>query len=281
MLPTTEQIAKAAYFRWQHRGATHGWHDCDWREAEAALRFAFHYEVVAYEGPALCDVPTRPPLKRNSNATRRVCRFCEHSEPRTSFGAPVAILPTALDLAGLVTSSMCDDCNDMFSKGIDRAFVQFLDDSESASTCLPLPAYKGLAKCVVAALPADLVEVCQESIEWLAHEGLEFEPDLAHAPAPLRHRFSQGSQRPWFAIAAKREPELETPAIVAFFGTSDATLVATLPFCTSDEDLDGARLELPGIPILDGLQRWPGPVATSRLAIGASNRAQRRHAQFI
>ena len=274
MIPTTQQIEQAAYFRWLNRGSAHGYHDCDWREAEAALDFALNYEILVFEGWSVGGIGGRraEPLNRSG---RRVCRFCEHAEPRTTFGAPVRVLPEALRLPGLVTSSLCEECHGVFQGGIDTAFGRFLGEADRGTTRVTLDAYKGLAKALLAVLPSDVLDWCEQSVEWVAHEGEEFEPDLGHGPLPLLHWMVGGAQSPWFAVALKREEEVERPALVGFFGMPRFTLAATLPFCTKDDDWDGVGLEIPNVPILDGLLRGPGPVEMRRLMIGMPARSRR------
>lgn len=276
MQPSISQIELAAYNRWIHRGAVHGWHECDWIEAEHALLFELNYDVVF---DSRHDAAARRPesaARFTRSQPRRICRFCEQAEPRTSFSAPTPALPQLTGLPTLFTPSLCDECASEFSGTIDTELSQFLVTllAGSAQGRMTLGAYKSLVKSALCVLPEAWIDICQEALEWVARGSDDFEPDLLRVPHPQLHTLVH-EQTPWLAIAVKSEAEAPMPAIVAFLGAPRFTLAFAVPLCTLDDDLDGAFLSMPDVPIVDGLRRWPGPLHSRALPVSRGTRNRR------
>jgi hypothetical protein len=72
MLPTWQQIEKAAYDRWERRGWTHGHDRDDWVAAEQDLTFDMNYRTICQLPLAAGDVP----------AVRRVCSAVDSASNR-------------------------------------------------------------------------------------------------------------------------------------------------------------------------------------------------------
>ncbi len=119
MLPTFDQIQRAAYFRWQRRGGEHGLDHSDWLGAEQELLFALNYEVVAHHrldgGPA----------RFLGTEGRRKCRFCELAAPQTAFEKARLALPAFLGNESLFALDQCDECGSLFAESIDGDLERF------------------------------------------------------------------------------------------------------------------------------------------------------------
>jgi hypothetical protein len=267
MFPTREQIQDAAYHRWLHRGAQHGWHEADWREAEQALLFALNYRVKAFAS-------SQSLWPRTSTAGMSVCRFCEHSAPRARFSPQRPALPTIAGLSTLIADKMCDDCHESIAAASEQPLHDWLTKGCSSGR-LSLQAFKGLVAAALCVTPDSLIETCLETLEWVASERDESHlgPTL---PPPRIYRLLRMPQDVWFALAAKIDAGAPFPAMIAFLGQPDWTLQFAIPLCTLDDELDGEAIALPDVPALDGLLRWPGPVECRTIEIETPKRVRRR-----
>src|SRR5262245_3318267 len=87
MLPTCDQVERAAYERWLRRGRTHGQDRADWYAAENELTFLLNYRIIA-EYPL--DSHERLIL---GHAPMRRCRLCERTPGQAAFDAPRPVVP--------------------------------------------------------------------------------------------------------------------------------------------------------------------------------------------
>jgi hypothetical protein len=274
MNPTPEQVRTAAYYRWQRRGGWHGQHHDDWLAAEQALRFALNYMVACRIRLNVSEAPTL------GASGRPVCRFCEQAAPRTRFEAPAPVVPPALGGNPPRAADQCAECRSMLADldGPVEAFLGLVAEAATSAARLPsipMPAYKGLVRSALAILPPDLLELCPDAVEWVCNPDHDLDAPALAALGPVVHTAPAPFQAPWVAVACKTVPEAAMPQLLAFFASDRFTIELPVPLCAGDDDLDGAPLDVPRVPTLDGLTDWPGPLVEHRLRV-ATQGARRR-----
>jgi hypothetical protein len=262
MLPTDDQIRVAAYHRWQRRGHAHGHHAADWLAAEQDLLLALNYRAIAH---CTAESPTRSPLVERF---RVVCRFCEQAPPRTTFPAPRP-LPSAAPAVPLPpVDDVCDACRQQFADTLSIPLDRFLNSVRAGTlpATVPIAAYKGLVQTALSMLPAPLLELFPDALEWAANPDTDLlDSDIARRGV-IVHALER-HQRPWSALVARTDPEAPMPYVLAFLGSDSATIELPMPMCLRDEDLDGEAVVEPLVPSLDGLTRDAGPYSTRRLRV--------------
>ena len=77
-----------------------------------------HYEVRTFDGSQRVRIG-------EYDKDRRVCRFCGHSSPGTSFKQKAHAISEALGNKGLVCLEECDECNRRFNETIERDIISF------------------------------------------------------------------------------------------------------------------------------------------------------------
>ena len=82
MLPSDDQIKRAAYDRWLRRGQVHGCDREDWHAAEDELTFSLNYRTIVdypLDAAGSLVVGDRP---------GRSCRLCERTSAQVAFSVP-------------------------------------------------------------------------------------------------------------------------------------------------------------------------------------------------
>ncbi|GIW87908.1 MAG: hypothetical protein KatS3mg108_2232 [Isosphaeraceae bacterium] len=270
MIPTDDQIRVAAYQRWQRRGHSHGHHEADWLAAQQDLLLALNYRTVArYQADARPIPPTAEP-------SRRVCRFCEQSPPRTSFGPPGPALPPSLGVPGPLRTDVCLACQESFETSLAAPLERFIAAVRSGlpPSTIPTQAYKGLVSALLTMMPPALLELFPDALEWASQpEADRLDAELARRGV-LVHSLDQ-RQIPWSAILVKTDDAMPMPHVLAFLGLETATIELPMPLCVRDEDLDGETIFEPLVASLDGLTHGTTRPRTQRIPI-ARDAAPRR-----
>ena len=173
MLPTYEQIQRAAFFRWQPLGCGHGYDRENWLTGEQELLYALNYEVAAHYH---LDSTTPRAIGGEGH---RVCRFCELSEPATTFSEGRLALPAFVGNRSLFTFEECDECHDRFLEGIEAELERFLaplrSEHQSTPATISLPSFKGLAKLALAVMPRGDLHFFEDTIEWVGNPDHDFD----------------------------------------------------------------------------------------------------------
>jgi hypothetical protein len=256
MHPTAEQIAEAAYHRWERRGGGHGGDRDDWVAAEKDLRFGLNYRYVAryaLAGPTVL-------LGKDGAPGRRLCRFCEQSAPAATFSGPPA-LPRLVGNAALVAWDECDDCRAHCDAHLAGAFEAFArpwlagpPGGPPPGAGVPVAAWKALVRMALSVLPGDELHHFDDTAEWVANPDHDRDAVLLrglgchvyHTPAPVASPF---------AAVARRVDDAPWPYMLFFLGASRAVFQTHLPFCPRDEDLEDDGVRGPELSMSLG----PGP----------------------
>jgi len=263
MFPSLEQIAVAAYHRWERRGHAHGRDADDWCAAEQDLLFALNYEVVAhFDGATPASV---------GDPDRRVCRFCEQGTSQVAFADAPPALPDGLQMPQLVAFDQCGECREHFQQAIDLELDLALDRVRSGAPGLSLAGFKGLTRAALAILPTADLESFGDAIEWVSNPDHDLDAGAFNGLGGFVHR-SEGSGR-WAAIARRSDAGAPMPRFLAFFGLGDHVLAFALPLNVLDDERDGEASIVPRVASPFGTDRQPPestwtylPAATGRPA---------------
>lgn len=259
MLPTYEQIQRAAFFRWQRLGCGHGQDRENWLVAEQELLYALNYEVAAHY---LLDSTTPRAI---GGEGRRICRFCELSEPATPFSEGQLALPAFVGNRSLFTFEECDECHDRFLEGIEAELERFLaplrSEHQSAPATISLPAFKGLAKLALAVMPRGDLHFFEDAIEWVGNPDHDFDARLFQGLGCYLHLMTYPFPHPWAVLARRVDDDAPMPFMLFFLGTSGVVLQIPVPFCVRDEDLEGRVALVPDVssPVMPNPEPLRGP----------------------
>ncbi|MFO0953892.1 MAG: DUF2934 domain-containing protein [Isosphaeraceae bacterium] len=254
MQPTDDQIAVAAYHRWQRRGYSHGQHDDDWIAARKDLTFGLNYRWAARyplkPGPATQGgVLWLGRDAAEAEGKPRTCRFCERAEPSATFRNRAWAVPPSLGNSALLIWDECDDCRTQFDATLAPAFDAFtrplLSDDPvlpDVSTGVPVAALKALVRMGLSILPAQEQHYFDDANEWVTNPDHERDASIlaglgCHVyvtPSPIPASFA--------SLARRANDESSVPYMLFFLGTSRLVLQTHLPFCPRDEDLDDAAI---------------------------------------
>ena len=272
MLPSSEQVAVAAYYRWERRHFAHGHHGRDWVVAEQELIFAAHYEVVARF--RLDGVGSR---QLGDEAERR-CRFCERIEPDASFAEPRLAVSTLLGNHSLFSLEECDDCHAQYDESVGRDLDRFLEairlgGSEAPRPYIPIAAFKGLTWAALTLLPEREMEYFEDAVEWVSNPDHDLDSRSIDGMECILHRLSEPSPFSWAALARRSDDDAPYPYLLAFFATGHAVFQLPIPLCARDEELEGTW-NIPRVASPFGVGR--GPLDSDQAVIPLSSSRPRR-----
>ena len=251
MTPTREQIAVAAYHRWERRGRPHGADRDDWVAAEKDLTFGLNYRYVArypLAGPVVN-------LGERESSGRRRCRFCELSEPTVSFEVTPAAVPASLGNKSLLAWDECDDCRAFYDSHLADGFEAFAlpwVEGRGEAQAVPVAAWKGLVRLALAVAPASELHHFGDTAEWVANPEHSLDAGLLRGegchvyvtPAPVAS--------PFVALARRVGDEGRWPYALFFLGSGRAVFQTHLPLCPLDEDLDDPAVRGPELSMTVG-----------------------------
>lgn len=280
MIPTIDQISRAAYFRWLRRGHDHGRDQDDWLAAEQEVLFAMNYEVAVHH---VLDAATTQYV---GSPRRRVCRFCERAAPATTFAEVRPALSEALGNRSLLTYEECDECHELFAEGIEADLHTFLarvraglgpGGRPTMPQRISIAALKGLARMALSIMPATELHSFEDTIEWVGNPDHEFDGRLFGQLGCELHVMPSALAHPWVALARRKDSEAPMPYMVLFLGTGNIVVQAPVPLCIRDEDLDGEVTIVPRTcsPLAEGLvPAWDATVPLSTASSGVGRDAR-------
>lgn len=253
MRPTAEQVAVAAYLRWERRGQVHGLDRDDWLAAEKDLIFGLNYSYVARH---VLTGPTVMVGKAEANGMGRRCRFCERNEMGTTFDHPAPpALPRALGNTALFGWDECDECRGQYEHTLSRSFRTFASPwvaGEKGPAAVPLAAWKDLVRMGLSVLPVEELQYFEDTLDWVSNPDHSQDSALlaghgCHAyltPIPLI--------APFVAVARRKDDDEPFPYILFFLGSGRSIFQTHLPLCPRDEDLEDAQVRGPELSMTLG-----------------------------
>ncbi len=246
MLPTRDQIERAAYDRWIRRHRSHGHDRDDWIGSESELTFLLNYQTVV-EFPLDLSSPL---LLANDAASG--CRFCERTVRHASFSAPRPVVqgtPGSL----LFSAQVCDECQADCRDPLDvhcENFWRTLHASRDARPAVlgrdvdSLAVFKSLVTSTLLIMPEIELTYFTDTLEWVnnpdhAYDGGLFGGTYCHlyqAPGP--------PERSWISLARRVDDNAPVPYMLSFISSGGIVLQISVPMSVRDQDLDGRGARL-------------------------------------
>ncbi len=251
MVPSREQIERAAYERFERRGRFHGADRDDWTAAEMDTVFQLNYQTVVEFSLAEPDQRILGDLRRPH------CRFCEQSPPRAAFSYVRPAVPELVGNSSLFTRELCDECAKQFADTIDADFARFWESLEplrtgTASfrelrvpTAVPIVAYKSLVRMALSLMPEQELTSFTDTIEWVSNPDHAFDRNLFENAGSLVYQVHVPYSAAWVALSSRIEEDAPFPYMLFFLGADRLILQTHLPLCALDEDLDGTEVRMP------------------------------------
>jgi hypothetical protein len=249
MLPTWQQIEKAAYERWERRGWIHGHDREDWVAAEQDLTFDMNYHT-------LCRLPLDATDVPGGGKRLLRCRFCEQSAPRVEIGTNRPVFPACVG-SSLTTRELCGECARQFETTIDQDFTRFWHSlgaalgSESVQSATSFPAtisigaYKALMRMAILLMPENELANFADTIEWVANPEHDFDGGLFQESACLVYQTQHAAGAGWTGLARRIDDESPFPYMLFFLASGRLVLQVHLPLCAQDDELDGSEVRVP------------------------------------
>jgi len=251
MLPSREQIERAAYERWERRGRFHGADREDWVAAEMDTVFELNYQTVAEFWLA------EPDQRVIGDVRRPRCRFCEQAPPRAAFSCVRPAVPELVGNSSLFTRELCDECAQQFADTIDAEFARFWESLEAlragtasfreirAPMAIPIAAYKSLSRMALSLMPEQELSSFTDTIEWISNPDHAFDRSLFDSSGCLVYQAHVPYRAAWAGLSCRIEEDAPFPYMIFFLGAERLILQMHLPLCALDEDLDGTEVRIP------------------------------------
>lgn len=251
MLPSREQIERAAYERWERRGRFHGADREDWGAAEMDTLFQLNYQTVAEFALAEQDQRVIGDVRRPR------CRFCEQSPPRAAFSVLRPAIPQLVGNSSLFARDLCDECAKQFADTIDAEFARFWGSLEALRTgtalfreirvltAVPIAAYKALIRMALSLMPEQELSSFTDTIEWVSNPDHGFDRALFNSAGCLVYQAHVPYGAAWASLSCRIENDAPFPYLLFFLGAERLILQVHLPLCALDEDLDGTEVRMP------------------------------------
>ena len=263
--PSREQIAEAAYHRWERRGGDHGGDRDDWAAVEKDLVFALNYRYIArYKLSGRGPVYVGRPESERSQRPRR-CRFCEQAEPSATFRKTPPVLPPIAGNSALFAWDECDECHGLFEAHLAGPFEAFarplLRDQPRIPSGIPVAVLKVLVRAGISVLPVGELHHFGDTSEWVSNPDHDLDAALLHGLGCYLYLTPEPVPSASIAVSRRVDEDSRTPYAIVFLALAPSRIVlqAVLPLCTRDEDLE------------DGTMR--GPELSMSLGQGRNHRA--------
>jgi hypothetical protein len=255
MIPTCDQIQRAAYGRWLRRGRIHGHDRDDWYAAEKELAYSLNYRMIAeypLDGPDCVILGESPPHR---------CRFCERTSDQTTFTFLPPAAPGSLGGGSLRSAEVCDDCQGDFRSSLDLEFRRFWSALQSwvdgpggsiewaGAHRLPVGAFKSLITGALLIMPESELGYFPDTIEWVSNP--DHGADIALFAGAFCRLYSApmlAAQR-WTSLAKRIDDELSSPYLLYYLCCDGLVLQVPVPLCLRDLDLDGRNVFVPELAI--------------------------------
>ncbi len=246
MLPTRDQIERAAYDRWIRRHRSHGHDRDDWIGSENDLTYLLNYQTVA-EFP----LDLSSPIILGNDAPR-VCRFCERGARHTAFSAPRSVvqgLPGALLSSDRVCDECQADCRDPLAVHCESFWRTLHATRHAHRVVLPrdvdlLAVFKSLVTSAMLIMPEIELAYFTDTLEWANNPDHEYDGGLFAGTYCHVYEDPSPPERSWISLARRVEDEVPFPYMVSFISWGGIVLQIAVPLSVRDQDLDGRGARL-------------------------------------
>jgi hypothetical protein len=246
MIPTRDQIERAAYDRWIRRHRSHGYDRDDWIGSEIELTYLLNYQTVVEFTLDLAS-----PLNLG-NVPARGCRFCERSARHTAFSAPRPVvqgLPQAL----LHSKRVCDecqaDCRDALAVHCENFWRTLHATRDAYQVVLrrdvdSLAVFKSLVASALLVMPETELAYFTDTLEWVNNPDHEYDGALLADTDCHVYWDPSPPVRSWISLARRVDDEAPFPYMVAFISWDGVVVQISVPMSVRDQDLDGRGARL-------------------------------------
>ena len=240
MLPTRDQIERAAYDRWLRRHRAHGHDRDDWIGSENELTYLLNYQtVVEYpldsSSPSIVGRPGR-------------CRFCERTPSRATFSMPRPVVQGPAETS-LFSAQICDecqeDCRDPLAIHCENFWKTIHAGGDVHQVVLgrdvdTLAVFKSLVASALLIMPEDELAYFADTLEWVNNPDHEYDGGLfAGHVLPHLPCFRSWAERSSISLARRIDDEAPFPYMVSFLAWAGSFCRSSLPMSLRDQDLDG------------------------------------------
>jgi hypothetical protein len=251
MLPTIEQIQRAAYDLWECRGRTHGHDRADWYFAEKDLVLRLNYRTLV-EYPLL----STPPLVLGDRETRK-CRFCERTADRTHFEPLAPVVPSVLGASSLWSAEICSDCQVHCRNPLNAQLARFWrsirdhangqDEAwgPDSGRALPLSVAKALFAMALLIMPQAEIEYFLDGLEWVCNPDTDADAGLFAGITCRARALLAAGERHRASLDIRNDDQAPMPYMLFYLAWDGMLVQLHVPWCTRDQDLDGRSPPLP------------------------------------
>jgi len=252
MLPTRDQIERAAYDRWIRRHRAHGHDRHDWLGAENELTYILNYQTAA-----VCSLDSSG---GSIEAGRIFCRFCERTPSRATFSMPRAVVQGLAETT-LSSAQICDecqeDCRDPLATHCENFWktVHASGDGHHSARGRDFDAlavFKSLVASALLIMPEDELAYFGDTLEWVNNPDHEYDGGLFADTYCQVYQLQASSERPRISLARRIDDEVPFPYMVSFLSWGGVVVQTALPMCLRDQDLDGRCEQMPRRSLITG-----------------------------
>jgi hypothetical protein len=245
--PSSEQIANAAYERWERRGRPHGSDREDWLAAERDLTFDLNYRTLVRH-----DFTSKEPVVLGPPNPMR-CRFCEQGPPNVALASALSPIPGPSGGGSIIFRDVCDECADGFRGHLEPALNRFwewlpaLGATEAGGASTPLIAFKALAWLGLSLLPERELEYFADALEWAGNPDPDDDSGLFSGLRCLVYTLSTpGAGAAWASLELKRDEDAELPSLLFLLASGGVIVQFPVPLGVLDEESEGTDRPLLG-----------------------------------
>jgi Protein of unknown function (DUF2934) len=246
MLPTRDQIERAAYDRWIRRHRAHGYDRDDWIGSEIELTYLLNYQTVV-EFP----LDLAGPLNLGNDPVRG-CRLCERGARHTAFSAPRPVvqgLPQALLHSNRVCDECQADCRDALAVHCENFWRTLHASGDAYQVVLrrdvdSLAVFKSLVASALLVMPETELAYFPDTLEWVNNPDHEYDGGLFAGSYCHIYRDPSPPERSWISLARRVDDEAPFPYMAAFISWAGVVVQISVPMSVRDQDLDGRNTRL-------------------------------------
>jgi hypothetical protein len=279
MLPTSDQIQRAAYHVWLGRGQVHG-RDCqDWLESERELTFRLNYQPIVE-----FVLDSSAPKVLGERLTRQ-CRLCERTSAHVDFSSPRPAMPGLAGDRSLLTGEVCDECHVDCLEPLADDFRRFwktlrtlIPDGDTRAAVpgpnvISVAAFKSLVAGALLIIPDSELTYFPDAIEWLNNSEHDYDAALFAGTTCQIYDAPFSSHTAWISVARRIDDDAPVPYMICLVASGGIGVQVPMPLCLRDQDLDGRSVWLPDPPLSLGDGPAFGESRRAVLVLGESPRA--------
>jgi hypothetical protein len=282
MIPTSDQIQRAAYHLWLGGGQIHGRDRRDWLEAEKELTFRLNYRTIV---EFALDSTTSKVL---GDRPIRHCRLCERTSAHVDFDNPRPVMPGLAGNSSLLTAEVCGECQVECLDPLEDDFKRFwktlrtiLSEGDArhgppGRNTVSVAAFKSLIAGALLVVPEAELMYFPDTMEWLNNPDHDCDVSQFAGMSCQVYDAPFSNHRAWISLARRNDDDAPLPYMICLVASGGIVVQVPLPLCLRDQDLDGRLVSLPEPPLSLGDSPAFGESRCVVLALGESPRPSRQ-----